>query len=221
MSVQTLLDSTIARYIDPDKTTWLDTELLSYVQAGVDYINQLLVNRNDIYGTKSGTIALADGTATVTFGECSMTDFMAMYKGSRPEESGVWIEDLDANLHFLEATRETDVVNYGSAADDENLPEKYYVTSTGFGFLPIPDDVYTVSCLYFCKQATLSVGSSMPFNDMFNEAIKAFVTSMAAARTERDIVAMMALYNELEKQALVVCSGRNPVKLKIRNRSLE
>jgi hypothetical protein len=215
-TVQNVLDGSIARYIDPDKTTWVDAELLAYVQKGVNYINQLLINRNDISATKSGTISITSGNETVSFTACTMTDFVAMYKGNKLDNTGVWI-----NNSFLDPCREPERSDY---MDDDGTmqteqPAKYYVGSSYLGFLPVPDDSYTVDCLYFYKQSALTVGSSMPFNDVFNEAISAFVTSMAAARTERDIAAMTALYNELETQALAVTNARNAIRPKMVNRS--
>ena len=210
-TVQNLLDACMVRYQDPDKTDWGDTELLAYCQDAVEYIHQLLINRNDISVTKSGTITTADGTGTYALADNEMSDFVAMYRGAKERESGVWIDD-----NFLFPVRQTESVHYDS--DNKGKPLYYYLTSTHIGFLPVPDDKYTVSLLYFPKQDALLLDSTMPFNDVFNVAIKKFIDSMASARAEQDISSITQFYNELERQALGVTSARTPIKPRMVNR---
>jgi hypothetical protein len=214
-TVQTLLNTTIARYIDPDKTTWADAELLAYVQMAVNYINQLLINRNDVFAAKQGTITTVAAAETVTFVTCTMTDFMAMYKGNKHDNTGVWI-----NNSFLEPCRELERSDYmdSDGTMQTGQPAKYYVGDSYIGFLPVPNDVYSVKCMYFYTPTALALGTTMPFNGVFDLAISAYVTSMAAARSERDISAMTALYNELEAQALAVTNARNAIRPKMVNR---
>lgn len=204
-TAQTVIDGTLVRQQDASKTLWTDAELLIYANKAVDYLAQLLINRNDIYGTKAGSITTVDGTETYTLADNSMTDFVAMYQGAKASESGMWIDDS-----FLSPCRITERVSYTDSSEGE--PEKYYITATSIGLLPVPDAVYTVSLLYFYKPTTLLVGTSMPYNDVFNGAIGAFIDSMAAARAEQDISNITQLYNELEKQALGVIRNRNAVR---------
>jgi len=210
-TVQNALDATMVRYMDPDKTTWADTELLSICQKSVDYIQQILINRKDITATKLGTITLVDGTETYLFSANTMTDFIAMWPGSKLNETGVWISD-----NFLTPCRRTERVSYVNS--DESEPQKYYLTDTAVGVLPVPDTAYTLSCLYFFKQPTLALGTTMPFNGVFDLAIGAFIDSMAAARNEQDISNITQLYNELEAQAIGVTSARTPIRPVMRNR---
>jgi hypothetical protein len=209
--VGSILNSTMVRYMDPDKTTWSDAELLSMLQRGVDYIQQLLISRNDITGTKSGTITLLDGVGTYSLATNGMSDFVAMYRGERSDESGVWIDDK-----FLLPCRQTEAVNY--SGDEETEPDLYYITSTSLGVLPIPDTSYSLVCLYFYKQPPLVRESDMPYNDVFNMAIATFVDAMASARNEQDVSVLTQLYNELESSALIVSRSRTPIVPTIRYR---
>lgn len=210
-TAQSVIDATMVRFMDPDKTTWTDAQLLTICQKAVDYLQQVLINRNDISATKSGTITLADGTETYAFADNGMSDFIAMYRGSKLNESGVWIDD-----NFLLPCRETERVNYAHAGEAE--PEKYYLTGTHIGVLPIPDIAYTLSCKYFYKQPALALDSTMPFGGVFDLAIGAFIDSMAAAMNEMDISNITQLYNELESQALGISGMRTPIKPVMNNR---
>ena len=210
-TVQSVIDATKARFADPDETTWADAELLAYCQKGVEYIQQTLINRNDITATKSNHLHTVDGTETYTLASLSITDFVGMYRGSKLDTTGVWIDDA-----FLTPCRYTERVAYVDT--DESEPEKYYLTDTAIGLLPVPDTVYQVDFLYFFKQPTLAVGSSMPFNDAFNIAIGEFIDGMAFARNEQDISGVMQLYNELESKALGVVAMRTPIKPAMRMR---
>lgn len=207
-TVQNVIDASIARYIDPDKTTWADTELLAYTQKAYDYTNQQLILRNDPIALSSFTVSITDGTELYPFPDSL---FLAMYGGAKVGESGVWITDK-----FLIPCRETERVSYANSGEAE--PDKYYLTNDYIGFLPVPDTSYTVTCRYFARPSTLTVSSVMPYNNLFNEAISAFVTSMANARLQQDISGITDLYNELEKKALGVASVRNQVRPKMRNR---
>jgi hypothetical protein len=199
--------------MDPDKTTWADTELLTIVQKAVDYIQQILINRGDVTATKTTHFHTVDGTEAYAFSgmETPVTDFIAMYQGSKIDTTGMWISDS-----FLTPCRYEDRVAYVSAGESE--PEKYYITSTGFGMLPVPDTAYQVDFMYYYKQPALLVGTSMPFNDVCNLAIGTFVDAMAAARNEQDISNITQLYNELELKAIGVISKRTPIRPVMRNR---
>lgn len=212
-TVQNILDATMVRYMDPDKTTWADAELLSICQKAVDYIQQLLINRGDVTATKTTTLSIVDGTEAYAFASMTpaITDFVGMYQGSKLSTTGVWISDS-----FLTPCRYEDRVAYTST--DESEPVKYYITSTGLGFLPVPDTTYTVTYMYYFKQPTLALGTTMPFNGVFDLAIGTFIDSMAAARNEQDISNITQLYNELESQALGVTSRRTPIRPVMRNR---
>lgn len=210
-TVQNILDATMVRYMDPDKTTWSDAELLTIVQKAVDYIQQILINRGDVMATKTTHLHTADGTETYTWASLSITDFVAMYQGSKLDTTGVWISDS-----FLSPCRYEDKVAYVSASEGE--PIKYYITDTLIGFLPVPDAIYQVDFMYFYKQPALALGTTMPFNGVFDLAISTFVDAMAAARNEQDISNITQLYNELESKALGVVSKRTPIRPAMRNR---
>ena len=212
-TVQSILDATMVRYMDPDKTTWADAELLSICQKAVDYIQQLLINRGDPMATKTTTVPTVDGTEAYAFSSMTpaITDFVAMYGGSKLTTTGVWITDS-----FLIPCRYDDRVAYANASEGE--PTKYYLTATSIGFLPVPDTAYTVTYMYYYKQPTLALGTTMPFNGVFDLAIGTFIDSMAAARNEQDISNITQLYNELESQALGVMSRITPIRPVMRNR---
>lgn len=212
-TVQNILDATMVRYMDPDKTTWADAELLSICQKGVDYIQQILINRGDPFATKTATLSITDGTEAYTFSAMTpaITDFVGMYQGSKLDTTGVWISDS-----FLDPCRYDYRVAYANSSEGE--PVKYYLTSTSIGFLPVPDTTYTVTFMYFYKQSTLALGTAMPFGGIFDLAIGTFIDAMAAARNEQDISNITQLYNELEAQAIGVMSRRTPIRPVMRNR---
>ena len=207
-TLQNVLDASIARYIDPDKTTWADAELTAYANKAQDYLNQILIRRNDPMAIKSATFSLVDGTETYSL----PSDFIAMWPGPKPPtQTGIWIVD-----NFLQPVRETERINYVDA--DEAEPLYYYITTTTCGFLPVPDTSYTATYRYFYTPAALAVSSTMPWGGVFNEAISMFITNMANARIQQDVSMAMDLYNELERQALGVLSVRTPIRPRLVNR---
>lgn len=211
-TIQNVIDASIARYQDPDKTLWTDAELLAYGNKAVAYINQLLVQRNDHLGLKAATITTAEGTENYDL----PSDFLAMYPGAKLQESGMWIDD-----NFLFPVRETERVGYDLTSDGYDEPLYYYMTATQFGLLPIPDGIYTVNYRYFYTITALALypsASTMPWGGVFDEAISTFITSLANARGEMDVSMMTQLYDELEQSALKVLNVRTPIRPRMRLR---
>lgn len=208
-TIQNVIDSSIARYQDPDKTLWADAELLAYANKAVAYLNQLLIQRNDPIGLSSIAITTSDGTETYAL----PSGFIAMYPGKSSDQSGMWIDD-----NFLWPVRETEKVNY---SDDEGGEPKYYYIIDGYiGLLPVPDDEYQVNYRYFATQNALelSTPSTMPWGGVFDEAISMFMTSLANARGEMDVSMITQVYAELERSALSVVSLRTPIRVRMNPR---
>lgn len=208
-TIQNVIDSSIARYQDPDKTLWADTELLAYANKAVSYLNQLLIQRNDPLGLSGTVITTANGTETYAL----PSGFIAMYRGKSSEQSGMWIDD-----NFLWPVRETEKVNYYD--DDGGEPKYYYIIDGYIGLLPVPDDEYTVNYRYFSTQDALelSTPSTMPWGGVFDEAVSMFITSLANTRGEMDVSMLTQIYAELERSAMAVVAARTPMRVSMNPR---
>jgi hypothetical protein len=213
-TAQTVIDASIARYMDTAKTLWADVELLAYINKGVDYINQILIGRANPLATKSVSITLVDGTETYLFASNSMTDFLAVYEGTRIENSGVSI--ADSRLGPMKEADRTDFIN-DDATIDEDEPTNFYVGSTYIGFLPIPDTTYTATVWYYYQPTALALGTTMPWSGIFNEALSSFATNMALIRAEYNSTPLLEVYNELESKAILVATKRTATRIRMRN----
>jgi hypothetical protein len=213
-TIQGVIDSSIARYMDAAKTLWSDVELLANANKAVDYINQLLISRSNPLSIKSGSVALIDGTETYTFAGAGMSDFLAVYEGTKIDNSGVSI--IDSRLESMKESDRTDFINDDGTMDEQE-PTNFYIGTTYIGFLPVPDTAYTATVWYYFQPVALILTTEMPWSGIFNEAISSFMTNMALVRAEYNSTPLLEVYNELESKAMLVATKRTATRIRMRN----
>ena len=213
-TAQTIIDNSLARQMDSYETQWSDAELLAWLNKGVNYLHQILINNQIDWAVtdKSAAVSTVDGTELYDL----ETDFWGMVEGdSAKGETGVWL-DKTTSYAFLTPCDQRESVKHTGA--DEGEPTQYYLTGTQIGLLSVPDDVYTLYYRYYTSPVTLALATSMPYSDLFNEPLSSFMSSRALTRNGMMASGEMAIYNELESQALAIARRRTPIPNRIKVR---
>ena len=213
-TAQTIIDNSLARQMDPHETQWSDTELLAWLNKGVNYLHQVLINNQIDWAVTdtAAAVTTVDGTELYDL----ESDFWGMVEGdSAKQESGVWL-DKTTTYAFLTPCDQRESVKFTGA--DESEPTQFYLTATQIGLLPVPDDAYTLNYRYYTSPATLLLATDMPYSGLFNEPLSSFMSSRALTRNGMMTSGEMAIYNELESQALAIARRRTPIPNRIKVR---
>ena len=213
-TAQNIIDNSLARQMDTSKTQWSDPELLALLNKGVDYLHQVLINNQIDWATTSTATTVSTVAATELYDLES--DFLGMVEGdSAKGEGGVWL-DKTTSYAFLAPCDQRESVKFTGA--DRGEPTQYYLTATQIGLLAVPDAVYALKYRYYTTPTTLLVSSTMPYSGLFNEALSSFMSSRALTRNGMMTSGEMAIYNELESQALAIARRRTPIPNRLKMR---
>jgi len=201
VTIQTLIDNSVIRYMDAAETEWADPELLEYVLEGIEYAFQMLVKINSDIAKTVDTVTTAGATQEYTLPD----DFWAMC------ENGVTLNTVKKAL--VPGTYD-DKIRNGTTTTALD-PKVYYLTDTKIGFIPIPTApsavIYTTATIrYFMRPDAIVIGGAMPWKNLFNSPIKAFMCSMALLRNQRTVESFNLIYNTLEAAVLEIASKRTP-----------
>ncbi len=178
---------------DADSTAYFDPELLDYLNRGIDYLQKWLVRMDHPLIVQTQTITTAGGIAIQAL------------------PTGYW---QTAYMHVSTSTTPMEriglqgLVDYPTTTEEE--PTKFYTDATNITFRPVPDTVYTIYHYYYKIPTALALSSTMPFNDLFNQMLRQFVSSMAMNRDEYSIEFETGLFQILEKQASDIAIGQLP-----------
>ena len=213
-TAQNIIDNSLARQMDPHETQWSDTELLAWLNKGVNYLHQVLINNQIDWAVTDAATAVTtvDGTELYDL----ESDFWGMVEGDSAKGDGsVWL-DKTTSYAFLTPCGQHESIKFTGA--DRGEPTQYYLTATQIGLLAVPDAVYVLKYRYYTTPTTLLIATAMPYGDLFNEALSSFMSSRALTRNGMMAAGEMAIYNELESQALAIARRRTPIPNRIKMR---
>jgi len=199
VTAQTVIDNSIARAKDPDKTQWSDAQMLRFLNKARDYVYRLLVATQSELVISSTTIPLVAGTASYTLPD----DFWGVIN------NGVYISGVDTPLYPV---TQLDFVRAVGDTTDEH-PESFFLTSTQIGFLPVPTATAvglhgTISLRYSRYSAPLVLSDSMPWANILTEPMAAFMDHIAFIKSEVPTQELMAIYNALEQATMAMLTRR-------------
>jgi hypothetical protein len=205
VSVQALINNSISRGKDPDKTQWEDSQLLNFVNRAVDYIHKLLIKVQSEIGIEEATVTMVASTQEYSLAD-NMPDFWSI------AVNGVYFSSVEKPL--LPVSYE-DKIREGSDTTSTD-PKSFYITSTNIGVVNIPNATSvaaypTLSCRYFKKNTTLVLTDSMPYKNVFNEPISLFMDSLAQMKAKVPTEEFISLFNALEESALIIINSRVPL----------
>lgn len=213
-TAQNIIDSSLARQMDQGETQWTETELLAWLNNGVSYLHQVLINNRIDWATTSTATPVSTVADTELYD--LEGDFWSMVEGdSAKGEGSVWL-DKTTSYAFLTPCGQHESIKFTGA--DTGEPTQYYLTATQIGLLAVPDAVYVLKYRYYTTPTTLLIATAMPYGDLFNEALSSFMSSRALTRNGMMTSGEMAIYNELETQALTIARRRTPIPNRIKVR---
>jgi len=198
ITLQTLIGESMSRAKDPDITQWTTAQLVIFAKKAHSYIQRILIRENSEIVMSTGSIAM---TATQEFLLSGNLDNFwkiasVFFAGQLPMTS-ISVEDAKR-----EGTTTTDVD-----------PKNFYLTATAIGMVNIPSATSiaafpTLTCRYFAMETHLTLTASMPYKNLFNEPISAFMDHMAIMKKDDPTAEYTALYNALEEATLSIVRER-------------
>jgi len=209
VTAQTIVDNSVSRRKDVDKTNWGDSELLAYLNKAIDNIAMMLIYLESELAITEATVTLVATTQEYTLATV-LADFWAMSR------EGVYFSTVETPL--------TPVI-YGAKIRNETTatdtyPTSFYITGTKIGVIPIPSSTAvalgsgagaSLLCRYFKKPTVLTLASTMPYKNVFNESASLFMDSIAALRDDMNMAAYQQARATLENLVLKVVKYRNPI----------
>jgi len=205
VTVQTIIDNSIARAKDAHSTQWTDAQLLIFLNKAVDFTHKLLIRLQSEIIITDVTVDMVASTQEYALSG-NLDDFWAM------AHHGVYFSG-EGNF-LVPATYEDKIRAVGDTTDA--APESYYVTDTHLGVINIPTTTSvaaypTLSLRYFKKNTTLTFTDNMPYNNILNESIGSFMDHMAILKTNAQTAEFTALYNTLEESTMTIINKRVPI----------
>jgi len=199
VTAQTVIDNSLARQKDPDDTQWTDANLLNYINKAVSYIHMKLIQMNNELAVSTGTIAMVASTQEYDLSG-NLDNFYKMCP------NGVYFTEPLTKISLEDAKR-------AGATTTATAPTAYYLTAAKIGVVYTPTAAAvvlapTLYCRYFAKETTLALGTTMPYKNLFNEAISTFASSLALFKTEESSAEYLSVYNALEESTMEIASKR-------------
>ena len=210
VTAQAIVDDCVARRKDTDKTNWSDAELLAYLNKAIDNIGMMLIYLESELAISAATVTLDGTNQEYTMTDSNLTDFWAMSR------EGVYFSTVETPLtpkiygaKIRNKTSTTDV-----------YPTAYYITGSKIGIIPIASATAvalgsgagaSLLCRYFKKPTVLTLASTMPYKNVFNEAASLFIDTLAMLRDDMNMQAYQQARDVLESLVLKVVKYRNPI----------
>ena len=196
MLVSALITETLYDLRDPDGTNYNKdgayAELLAYLNRGVRALNSVLVGLGS---------DLVHATATLTISEDD--DYVAASDNFITDRS-LWID-----TNQLQRLTVDEIYRKQKSISDTGEPSYYTVEGLNFIFERDADADYSLTVHYNSKPTALVVGSDMPYNDIFNDALSKSVVVQAKNRNELGVNVDAAMENIFQSAATTYVVSRN------------
>ena len=180
---------------DDKSLTFKDPELLDYVNLALNHIHQILIRMDSEMVRSTDTITTDDGTAYYDL------------------PVGYWATayvHVDGQTEPLEGPKSpSDFLKY-PAAQSPGTPTMFLTDPLYIYFRPVPNAIMTIYHYYYAARALVTTASTMPWNGIFDMAVRQFVQLYALNRDEYSLETETALFTLLEKQALDIAGMRLP-----------
>lgn len=201
----TLITNSIARAKDESKNQWSDAQLLKFLNKAYDHVHKLLVQIQSEIAKTDETVTMVADTQEYSLAD-NLPDFWAM------ATDGVYFPSI--GIPLTPVTYEEKI--RAAAATTDTAPDQYYVTATMLGVIDTPTAAAvaansTLHCRYYKQNTALSLGSPMPYKNLFNEPMSSFMDHLALVKKTDPAEEITALYNALEEATLKIAQKRVPV----------
>lgn len=199
---QQVIDNSMARAMDIHKTQWTDDQALIFLNRAYDYVHQLLIRIKSAIVIVPGDITISSSTPEYLLSD-NLPNFWAM------ADDGVSFSGSPLTPIMVDdARREGNV-------ETDTLPECYYLTDSYIGLSKTPssDSVAlnnTLTCRYYEANIPLLLDSAMPYKNLMNEPMTAFMDHLAIMKIKGQTAEFTELYNSLESSSLEIANRRLP-----------
>lgn len=184
--------STIDTEITSIRYDLRDEDITQYPYALLlDYYNRVLPALASTLASHRSDWVFADTTLTVSSG-ASTVALPSLFA------SPIAVEIDDDPLVF----KNTRYIKKLQQETSSGTPEYYGIHKTNMIFERVVSSDTSVYVQYNEKETTLVAGASMPYNDEFNQVLKAAVVMMAKNRNEKDITGDYALQTVFNDSAM-------------------
>ncbi len=205
ITVQTVIDQSLARAKDTTKTQWTDATLLYWLNKAKNYISDILVNLNSELVISEGAIDLVSDTQEYDLSG-NLDNFI------KPKQRGFYFSD---EKPLIQVTTEAKVRNGTSKTGTGGAaPTLFYLTGSQVGLVKIPSSqtvaAYpTLNCRYFYRIDDLTLIDDMPWKNIFNDAMSVFMSGIAVLKTTDPKQEYDEFYNALEQQTMNIIKDRD------------
>jgi hypothetical protein len=186
-TVQSIIDS--ARYDLRDYhkgVAFGNAELL-------DYINRMIGIMDSTLASLGSDLVEAEETTIDTVADQNYIDISGMNSGLWDSIRSVWIGSDEVEKVGINLMRFKRIFRSGSAK-----PQYWCLSNRNILFEQDADQAYTdVSIYYNKKTSVLTLASSMPYNDIFNEMFREMLVLHAKAKKEGRVTRGDSLYAEM------------------------
>ncbi len=209
---------------DADKKQYTDSELLAYLNKCNELIYNILVESNsELVCTGSGSLTLAAGTEAYDLAANTMGDMLCLRKLSNTGDENrysVYLTDASGNVYPpLDMVAEEDRYDHlVSGSSSQNRPTSFYLDGDSFGFLPVPDAVYTATLKYFPNFVELASGDNMPYRNLFNRQIEEAIILLAKNRENAGMGIEPSLMQLFQDRAMTLMRQRRMRDMSLRPR---
>jgi hypothetical protein len=202
---QAVIDNSIARAKDSHKNQWSDAQLLIFLNKAYDYVHKILIRIGSELVITSAEITMVASTQEYAIAT-DLEDFWGM------SENGVYFAGV--GIPLVPITFEDKFRSKAVAVD--TAPTAYYMTSTYIGVVNIPNATSvaaypTLTCRYFKLNTALTLATAMPYRNLFNEPMAAFMDHVALMKTSENTGELTAFYNALEESTIEIAKRRSPI----------
>lgn len=178
--------------IDP---SWVDDEILEYINQAQDILFQRLVSRKSDIGVQATTRTLVSGTENYAV------------------PSNFWEHKtlfITGEADLLKQVEHDYILRYNDKITSESgVPTCFSLYNDYFYLRPIPDSAYTLNIYFYAQPTALTTVSNMPFKELYNQAIKTFAVAKCFLRDEFNIDKENAATDTLVTMADRLSAGRN------------
>jgi hypothetical protein len=178
---------------DPDKTGFTDPELLDYLNRGLKHVHSRLVlwDADIVRYLDTVNVLATDDDYPLPAGYWS-TSFMY----------------IDGENQPMRRLKVADLIAY--PVTQTGTPFGFLLNATEIILRYMPNAAKTLYHYYYKEYTALALGDAMPYNGLFDQAVRQFISATALNRDEYNIQVESSVFGTLEKAAMDIMNQRLP-----------
>ena len=186
---------------------FVEAEILAYINKWLEFTHQFLIeSASDLVRTGTGTITTEEGVELYSMTDNSMGDLLTPHK--------VWVSGSTPMEMVPESDRDEYVMSNETDASGYSEPTTFYIEGEYVGFLPFPDDAYTVKVKYYPEFVPLAaITATIPYRNLFNLQLEEGAKILAKNRENYGTSVDTALMELFKDRAKAIVDMRQKQKV--------